>query len=166
RAGNRARAQERHDLHDRAHGERRQAPRAAAAGRLDRDHQGSLALGAVGAHGAGHRVRRRRAYPRRRRPPALTAARMGVADTGQPHAMLPAGAHWPLLLRLPAQLAAAGDPPAWRELLRQAHEELSDRFLAEEPVEDLVHARAALVDLVLRAAWARHGAGLAASALV
>ncbi|HEX4388770.1 MAG TPA: [protein-PII] uridylyltransferase [Steroidobacteraceae bacterium] len=94
---------------------------------------------------------------------------MGVADTAQPHAMLPAGAagaNWPLLLRLPAQLKDSQDPAAWRELLRQAHEELKDRFLAEEPVEELVHARAALVDLVLREAWAWHGAGLAASALV
>ena len=94
---------------------------------------------------------------------------MGVAEPAQPHAMLPAGAagaNWPPLPRLPAQLKDSQDPAAWRELLRQAHEELKDRFLAEEPVEELVHARAALVDLVLREAWARHGAPLAGSALV
>jgi len=60
---------------------------------------------------------------------------------------------WPLLERLPAQLDAEHAPGAWRELLREAHEELRERFYAEEPVEPLVHARAALIDTVLRAAW-------------
>jgi [protein-PII] uridylyltransferase len=64
------------------------------------------------------------------------------------------GAPWPLLARLPVLFAEAqGASSAYRELLRQAHEELKARFLAEEPVEDLVHARAALVDTVLREAW-------------
>src|SRR6266446_9195163 len=67
-------------------------------------------------------------------------------------------ASWPLLARLPAQLAAADQPAAWRELLRQAHEELKARFVAEEPVEHLVHARAALIDAALREAWRRHRA--------
>ncbi len=63
-------------------------------------------------------------------------------------------AAWPLLNRLPGLLLEAEDsPPAYRDLLRQAHEELKARFLAEEPVEDLVHARAALIDTVLREAW-------------
>src|SRR5579859_3936197 len=66
-------------------------------------------------------------------------------------------APWPLLTRLPALLAEAqGSPAAYRELLRQAHEELKARFLAEEPVEELVHARAALIDLVLREVWRAH----------
>ena len=43
-----------HDVHGRADGERRQAPRAAAAGRLDGHHEGSFAVGAVGAHRARH----------------------------------------------------------------------------------------------------------------
>ena len=55
---------------------------------------------------------------------------------------------------MPVLLAEAqGSPAAYRELLRQAHEELKARFLAEEPVEGLVHARAALVDIVLREVW-------------
>jgi len=62
-------------------------------------------------------------------------------------------APWPLLLGLPARLAEHPEPGAWRELLRQAHEELKARFLAEEPVEELVHARATLIDTVLREAW-------------
>src|SRR5215469_376882 len=64
------------------------------------------------------------------------------------------GIAWPLLNRLPALLAETHDSPtAYRDLLRQAHEELKTRFLAEEPVEDLVHARAALVDVVFREVW-------------
>jgi [protein-PII] uridylyltransferase len=64
---------------------------------------------------------------------------------------------WPLLQRLPAQLAAhPGSREEYRRQLGQAHEELKDRFLAEEPVELLVHARAALIDTVLRQAWFEH----------
>jgi [protein-PII] uridylyltransferase len=73
---------------------------------------------------------------------------------------------WPLLMRLPAQLREQADPAAWRELLNQANEELKKRFLAEEPVEDLVHARAALIDTVLREAWQRHCARQDSWALV
>src|SRR5579863_7071836 len=66
-------------------------------------------------------------------------------------------APWPFLNRLPVLLAEAqGSPTAYRELLRHAHEELKARFLAEEPVEELVHARAALVDIVLREVWRTH----------
>jgi [protein-PII] uridylyltransferase len=78
------------------------------------------------------------------------------------------GAPWPLLARLPALLAEAqGAPGACRELLRQAHDDLQARFLAEEPVESLVHARAALIDTVLREVWrAQLGAAGSAWALV
>ncbi len=63
-------------------------------------------------------------------------------------------APWPLLTRLPTLLAEAnGSPSVYRDFLRQAHEELKARFLAEEPIEDLVHARAAVIDVVLREAW-------------
>jgi [protein-PII] uridylyltransferase len=77
-------------------------------------------------------------------------------------------APWPLLTRLPALLAEAnGSPAAYREYLRQAHEELKARFLAEDPIEDLVHARAALIDVVLREAWrSQHLANLDSWALV
>jgi [protein-PII] uridylyltransferase len=73
---------------------------------------------------------------------------------------------WPLLARLPAQLAANAAPAAWREILRQAHEELKARFLSEEPVEELVHARAVLIDAVLREAWRTHCTGQPAWALI
>jgi [protein-PII] uridylyltransferase len=80
----------------------------------------------------------------------------------------PAGAAWPLLATLPERLERArGSPAAIRELLRQAHDELKTRFLADEPVEQLVHARAALIDVVLRDAWGAHAApALAGWALV
>jgi [protein-PII] uridylyltransferase len=82
---------------------------------------------------------------------------MVSSDTELLEEALPAtswSAPWPLLSRLPVLLAeAAGSPTAYRELLRHAHEELKARFLAEEPVEGLVHARAALVDIVLREVW-------------
>ena len=62
-------------------------------------------------------------------------------------------APWPFLARLPAALAEAkSDSAAYRELLKQAHEDLKARFFAEESVETLVHARAQLVDAVLREA--------------
>src|SRR4029077_14497703 len=94
---------------------------------------------------------------------------MGASDSELLEETRPAtypAASWPLLARLPAQLAAEAEPAAWRELLRQAHEELKARFVAEEPVEELVHARAALIDAALREAWRTHCAAQAAWALV
>jgi len=94
---------------------------------------------------------------------------MGASDSELLEETRPAtypAAPWPLLARLPAQLAAEAEPAAWRELLRQAHEELKARFVAEEPVEELVHARAALIDAALREAWRTHCAAQAAWALV
>jgi [protein-PII] uridylyltransferase len=82
---------------------------------------------------------------------------MGISDTELIEETLPAqswSVPWPLLSRLPVLLAEAqGSPGAYRELLRHAHEDLKARFLAEEPIEGLVHARAALVDVVLREVW-------------
>jgi [protein-PII] uridylyltransferase len=64
------------------------------------------------------------------------------------------GAPWPLLSRLPVALAEAqGSPVAYRDLLKLAHEELKTRFLAEEPIEPLVHARAAFIDVMLCEIW-------------
>jgi [protein-PII] uridylyltransferase len=63
-------------------------------------------------------------------------------------------APWPLLSRLPALLQTQRAPgDAYRELLRQGNEELKARFQAEEPVEELVHARAALIDTILLEVW-------------
>ena len=91
---------------------------------------------------------------------------MAAEDTERPQAPSPVALSWPRLTRLPAQLAGLDQAGAWRELLNQAHEELKQRFLAEEPVEELVHARAALIDAVLRAAWRKHCAAHDSWALV
>jgi len=63
---------------------------------------------------------------------------------------------WPFLERLPSELAASASPATWRARLREANEELKQRFLAGDPVEDLVHTRAAVIDTVLREAWRIH----------
>ena len=60
---------------------------------------------------------------------------MGGADTELLDQALPplppaTPAVWALLAGLPAELAADTSPRAWRELLRRAHEELKQRFLA------------------------------------
>ena len=84
---------------------------------------------------------------------------MGAPDTQLLEESLPAvpqTAPWTLLAGLPQRLAASADPGGWRSLLREAHEELKTRFFAGEPVEELVHARAALIDAVLCEAWRRH----------
>ena len=61
---------------------------------------------------------------------------------------------WPLLELLPARLAeAGGTAAAYATALREAQAVLKSRFEAEEPVETLVHARAQLLDAVLREAW-------------
>jgi [protein-PII] uridylyltransferase len=82
---------------------------------------------------------------------------MAAGDTELIEDTLPpqtSGFVWPLLARLPTLLAEAHDTPtAYQELLKQAHEELKTRFLAEEPVEDLVHARAALIDVAFKEVW-------------
>jgi [protein-PII] uridylyltransferase len=93
---------------------------------------------------------------------------MGAADTELlDQTLLPAAPSlpWPLLASLPSQLAADVSARAWRELLRRAHEELKQRFLAAEPVEALVQARAALIDAVLGEAWRLHCAPHTAWAL-
>ena len=97
--------------------------------------------------------------------------RMATSDNDLVEEALPASswsAPWTFLNRLPVLMAEAqGSPTAYRELLRHAHEELKARFLAEEPVEGLVHARATLVDIVLREVWRTHSvAGTSGWALV
>src|SRR5579863_4490906 len=61
---------------------------------------------------------------------------------------------WPLLNRAPAVIAAShGAAEGCRTLLHQAQEELRLRFVDEEPVEQLVRARAGFTDLVLHTLW-------------
>ncbi len=63
-------------------------------------------------------------------------------------------APWPRLANLAERLAAAGHAPlAFRTELQEAHAELVERFRADESVETLVHARAELIDAILREVW-------------
>ena len=63
---------------------------------------------------------------------------------------------WPLLDLLPARLAAADvSSEICAAELREAQTDLRTRFSNDEPVETLVHARARLIDVVLREIWPR-----------
>ncbi len=63
-------------------------------------------------------------------------------------------APWLRLAHLPERLAAANyAPDAFRTELKEAHAELEERFRADESVEILVHARAELIDAMLREVW-------------
>jgi [protein-PII] uridylyltransferase len=66
-------------------------------------------------------------------------------------------ADWAYLTAVPAALEEGRfSPIAFRQVLDQGSELLKDRFLADEPIEDLVRDRARLVDLALRTAWVNH----------
>jgi [protein-PII] uridylyltransferase len=66
-------------------------------------------------------------------------------------------ADWPYLTAVPAALEEGQfSPLAFRQVLDQGSELLKDRFVADEPIEDLVRDRARLVDVALRAAWLEH----------
>src|SRR5262245_19246404 len=61
---------------------------------------------------------------------------------------------WPRLANLPERLAEARyAPDAFRIELKEAHAELVERFRADESGETLVHARAELIDAILREVW-------------
>jgi len=63
-------------------------------------------------------------------------------------------APWLRLANLAERLVAANDAPeAFRVEIRDAHAELVERFRADESVETLVHARAELIDAILREVW-------------
>lgn len=79
-----------------------------------------------------------------------------LEDTPGPAAPARASLAWPLLESLPGRLLALpAEPAPWRALLQAAHAELRARFESGEPVEALVHARAALIDGLLREVWSR-----------
>jgi [protein-PII] uridylyltransferase len=64
---------------------------------------------------------------------------------------------WPYLQTVPAELQNGQfSPIVFRQVLDRGTELLRDRFVVDEPIEDLVRDRARLVDIALRAAWVRH----------
>ncbi len=67
------------------------------------------------------------------------------------------GGEWRYLASAPEELAGGQfSPAAFRQVLDRGAELLKERFGADEAVEELVRDRARLVDIALRAAWARH----------
>src|SRR6187402_1505044 len=61
---------------------------------------------------------------------------------------------WLRLAQLGERLQAANhSPDAFRKELQEANAELVERFRADESVEVLVHARAELIDVILREVW-------------
>jgi [protein-PII] uridylyltransferase len=66
-------------------------------------------------------------------------------------------AGWPYLIEAPLALESRQfSPVGFRQVLDRGTELLKERFTADEAVEELVLDRARLVDIALRAAWARH----------
>ncbi len=66
-------------------------------------------------------------------------------------------ADWAYLTAVPTALEEGQfSPLTFRQVLDQGTELLKDRFVADEPIEDLVRDRARLVDIALRAAWVNH----------
>src|SRR5262249_43642321 len=156
-ARNGARARARYDDHGRADDQRGQTRREAPLRRVDRSHQGPLAVGAVGAYGPRDRARLRGPDARRGRP------RLTVAPSPQPSA----AAVPPLIDRAALDRALRADTTAvgpFREALRQASERLAERFKRNDPIETLVRARAEIVDQIILASWLNFAEELAESA--
>src|SRR6187549_2356476 len=66
----------------------------------------------------------------------------------------PKSVPWLRLAQLGERLTAANhSPDAFRKELQEANAELVERFRADESVEILVHARAELIDVILREVW-------------
>jgi [protein-PII] uridylyltransferase len=73
--------------------------------------------------------------------------------------LLDQAADWVYLSAVPEALRTGEySPAAFRQVLDGGTDLLRERFAAGEAVEDLVRDRARLVDVALRAAWARHAA--------
>jgi [protein-PII] uridylyltransferase len=67
---------------------------------------------------------------------------------------------WSYLESLPGRLdGAAGTMAGFRAALVEGDRELAGRFQSEEPIETLVHDRAALVDALVVRAWQMHAGG-------
>ncbi len=65
--------------------------------------------------------------------------------------------NWPYLATAPQALEASNySAQAFRQVLEAGAEQIKQRFVEDDVIEDLIHDRALLVDIVLRAAWKRH----------
>src|SRR3569623_716852 len=130
------------NLHHRAHGECRQAPGEAPARQLDRGHQGSQPLRAMGTHHFGHRQRLRGAdqVPGRRYLMSRDVTPVDPPPFDDPS--------------LATSLADdASRTKSFRAALKQANEQIKAQFLAGTPAHALVHLRARRVDELLKKVW-------------
>jgi [protein-PII] uridylyltransferase len=65
--------------------------------------------------------------------------------------------NWPYLATAPHALEASNySAQAFRQVLEAGADQIKQRFVEDDVIEDLIHDRAFLVDIVLRAAWKRH----------
>ena len=65
--------------------------------------------------------------------------------------------NWPYLATAPHALEASNfSARGFRQVLETGAEQIKQRFVEDDVIEDLIHDRAFLVDIVLRAAWKRH----------
>ncbi len=65
--------------------------------------------------------------------------------------------NWPYLATAPHALEASNySAQGFRQVLEAGAEQIKQRFVEDDVIEDLIHDRAFLVDIVLRAAWKRH----------
>ena len=65
--------------------------------------------------------------------------------------------HWSYLNEAPRALEAGSfSAQAFRQVLETGADLIKKRFVENDVIEDLIHDRAFLVDIVLRAAWKRH----------
>ena len=130
----------RHDLHHRADDQCRPPRRAAAARRLDRGHQGPVAVRAMGTYRSWSPMRATRCSPwrepRRCRPPRRRLERRGRVSRAGRRLGLSRGR-----ARGAAQRGQFS-PQVFRQVLEHGSELLSERFLADEAVEELVRDRA------------------------
>ncbi len=88
-----------------------------------------------------------------------------MLPVGVPTSIAALASQWPILAAATARLAEitlavpAEAVSAFRAVIDTGDDDLKARFVANEPVEDLVRARARLIDLVLTRAWSLHLTG-------
>jgi len=88
-----------------------------------------------------------------------------MLPVGVPTSIAALASQWPILAAATARLAEitlvvpAEAVSAFRAVNDSGDDDLKARFVANEPVEDLVRARARLIDLVLTRAWSLHLTG-------
>src|SRR5258706_4914356 len=139
-AGQRAEARRRHDLHRRAHDQRRKPRHPPAGRRLDDRHRRPFAVGAMGAHRAGDRGLLRGAHGLSRH---AGAARLHRAARDEPRLVGAAG----------VQTRASPRPAELRAWIGAQREALHRKYLRKPDPHATLAAHAAVTDELLRRLW-------------